>query len=876
VISLFSSLIPLSRRVPHDCGTKATNLSRLVRLGYSVPAGIVVPNGEYQEHLRRAQADGLSNELLSVLPGLSSIELYRAASEIRNRITTTPLAPRLRVALQKKLKKSTLRWPVAVRSSATAEDSDRASFAGQLDSVLGVDSLEKLEDAVRFVWASLWSDRCLCYVQQNGIPPGRIGVIIQEQVDARCSGVLFTRNPLDDAPEADAVIEYVAGLGDQLVSGGITPGRLRVRYADMNLMDDESALGPVRTQLPVASVAELVRIGLVLERKFGGPQDIEWSIDHGGQLYLLQTRPITATGKIVNTVWSNANIAENFPDPVTPFLFSIVSRGYTAYFRNLGLGFGISRRRIDAMSASLDSIVGLHAGRLYYNLSSIHSALRLAPRGEHLADWFNQFTGASEFPATRSIKSGIFQRSVEFLRIVAMTTWKYLWIGRRVAAFEATVDRYAEFTHPQKLTTYRQEELSNALSSFLDIRLNRWNDAALADAAAMVCYGLLTRAFGQSLSGRKSILQQNDLLKGLPGLASAKPVIELWNLSRYIQADKELHQLFSENTAEEIAEYLRKPGLHDFQLRFEQYLDRWGFRYSRELMLTSPTPQENPLPMLRLLQCYLLDDGAGPEAISAGQARDRIVATQKMMSHLTPQAWIRLCPLSRAGRFHMLLHAAQSSIRLRERARMKQALLYTRLRHVMLSIGDVFVMRGFLKQREEVFFLAAEEVKTYLSDAADPALIPTLINSRRDEFYSFSTIQPPDSFLLPAGEKWHQSASTLGMEPYKKIGMLFGTSACGGSSVGPAVVVHDVAEIGAIRAGQILVTRQTDPGWAAVFFLVKGLVIERGGMLSHGAIIAREYGIPAVVGVNDATSRILNGEQIRVDGDKGVVELHHG
>jgi len=446
------------------------------------------------------------------------------------------------------------------------------------------------------------------------------------------------------------------------------------------------------------------------------------------------------------------------------------------------------------------------------------------------------------------------KRVAELARVVAMTAWKYATIGRRVTAFERRIDDYARQTQPEALESRSLEALSRDLDAFLDIRLNRWNDAGLADAAAMVCYALLERTVAKAAAAGEAHALQHDLLKGLPGLASARPVEELWDLACDLRAEGSVA--------------LHSPAL---RARFDDYLERVGFRYSRELMLTSPTPREDPAPMLAILQRYLCDAGPGPAAISARQALGRIERTEAIERRLTPNAWLRALPCSRAGRLRILLHATHGAIRLRERARMKQARLYTRLRYVMLQMGARLVGRGVLAHRDDIFFLTADEIQNGVRDGFRET-VPDTVLARRAELAACASLRPPDSLSLAPGARWLPEGVPAAANDEHGDAM-HGTSACGGASEGAARVIEDVSGISALRAGEILVTRQTDPGWAAVFFLTKGLVIERGGMLSHGAIIAREYGIPAVVGVNDATRRIRSGERIRVDGDNGVVEL---
>ncbi len=872
--ALDTLLTPLDGDIPLEYGSKALNLARLKRLGYRIPPGMVVGDGAFQQHLQDAGLGDRSRRLAAQLASLGGGEIRQEGAAIRAQILNTPLRQALRDQLARAYQAVWLGKLLAVRSSAAGEDTHESSLAGQLDSLLGVASLERLEEAIRTVWASLWSERSLFYARHRGFGAMRMGVIVQELVDARHSGVLFTRDPVAVLQSEGAVIEYIAGLGDRLVAGEVNPRRARVRYRDLMVTRDDTGSTAPEPDLPDETLKELGRIGFELEQKFGAPQDVEWSVDGGNNLVLLQARPVTAapSGRD-RIVWSNANIAENFPGVISPFLYSIVSRGYTAYFRNLGLGFGISRWRIAAMSGALNSIVGLHAGRLYYNLSNIHTALYLAPGGTLLARWFNQFTGAREFPGVDKLAGGVVSRMIELARVAARTTWQYLGVGRRIARFERAVDSYAESTRPEQLKSRALADLAADLRGFLDIRLNRWNDAALADTAAMVCCGALKHVVSKMASSLDDATVHGNLLSGLSGLASARPISELWKLSREIRADAGLRNLFATANAAEIASQLASPEYDGFGRRFDRYLDVWGFRYSQELMLTNPTPQENPLPVVRLLQSYAREAGPGPDEISARQKIIRERLTGMTAARLTPAAWLRWLPLSRAGRFRQVLRAAQGSILLRERARMKQALLYTRLRHVVLRAGSELARQGFIERGEDVFFLAVDEVLALIEETLAPDVARETIRRRRCEQDLFAGVEPPDSFVLDRGEEWRPGAAAPAVSEGKAGDSLRGSCACGGRVEGNAAVVLDVSEADCVRAGDILVTRQTDPGWATVFFLIKGLVIERGGMLSHGAIIAREYGIPAVVGVPEATQRIRTGDRLRVDGDKGVVEF---
>ncbi|MDD5058878.1 MAG: PEP/pyruvate-binding domain-containing protein [Sideroxydans sp.] len=821
-------------------GAKAATLARMLAAGFAVPTGFAIPAHGLRAHLQRATTP--------------------------EKIGDTSLA----AALQNALREIACGDAVyAVRSSAIGEDSADHSFAGQLDSLLNVRGEQQLAAAVAAVWSSLWTARCLHYQQLRGVKLDSMGVIVQRQVDARHAGVMFTRAPSDmHGGQPALIIEYCNGLGEGLVAGEVDPGRILLDLPRGDVVSHEAG-EDTASRLDERDITALFEQATLLEQHFGQPLDIEWAIDISGKLWLLQARPITATASTSRrATWTNANIAENFPEPVSPFLYSIVRRGYAAYFRNLGLGFGMSRRRIAAMDDALEHIVGVHGGRLYYNLSNIHTLISLAPSGRWLTRAFNDFVGAAQFPPPQNLPAqSRLEQGVELLRVAALTTWRYLNVQRGLLRFETTVDTFCARTRQSDLAAMTSAELRECLRGFLEIRLRKWNDAALADTAAMVCYGLLQRQLRRWLPGTDNSNLHNDLLVGLPGLASHAPVEKLWLLSRQIRADQALAQLFAAHDSATIAQQLEEQArFAAFRQALQDYLEHWGFRSSGELMLTRPSPEEDPGQTLALLRSYAALEAPSPQQQLAEQAALREAATREVCDRL---------PFLRARLFTRLLAATQGAIRLRERARQKQAKLYVRLRHIVLSIGQQLVAAGTLQHADDAMYLEYEELDALLAGhAMYPYDIGAQIRQRREAQTQLAAMTPPDNFELAQGE-YLPPHTTLSAAPdaANDSQRLHGTGACGGRIVANAVVLADASEADRMRQGDIVVTRQTDPGWACVFFLAKGLVVERGGMLSHGAIIARELGIPAVVGVRDATRRIASGSRVAIDGGRGVVDI---
>jgi pyruvate,water dikinase len=345
-------------------------------------------------------------------------------------------------------------------------------------------------------------------------------------------------------------------------------------------------------------------------------------------------------------------------------------------------------------------------------------------------------------------------------------------------------------------------------------------------------------------------------------------VQQLWELSRTVRSDATLRTLFESDSESVVNQIALNPQLAGFRAQFEEYLQQWGFRCSAELMLTVPSFQEEPALLVDIIRAYAQRDCESPDAALSRQLAEREQETRSLLRRLR---W------TRAAVLRIVLRWTQAAIAYRERARLKQALLYSRCRRLALALGDQLVTRGHLAEREDVFWLTVSEVDELTAGRAMfPHHVQELTAMRKRAHADLSATHPLNDFTLPEGGYLPLDGDlhTADITPLRNdhgSRTLQGVGACGGRVAGRAVVLRDASEAGKLADGDILVTRQTDPGWASVFFLIKGLVIERGGMLSHGAIVAREFGIPCVVGVQHATRELFRAGQIEVDGDQGKV-----
>ena len=857
-------------------GGKAHNLARLIAAGQPVPDGFVVTNDALAAFLDATDLRPAIESLRARLDLRSPMGIRCAGETIAALVSESSIPEAVDKALAAGLAELGP-GPVIVRSSAVGEDSAEASFAGQLDSIADVVGLGLARRALLRVWGSQWSPRVLSYQLSRQVALRGMGVVVQRQIASAVSGVLFTRAP---GHSRHMLIEYCAGAGEGLVSGRENPGRLllsqdaRERTVEARLEHQPQ----VESLLTDRALFQIVRAGREIAELFGAPQDIEWTLEADGTLWILQARPITAAEPAPTVTsreqvyWSNANVNENFPRPISPLLYSIASAGYYHYFRNLGQAFGISRRRLRAMEQPLRQIIGVHGGRMYYNLSSIHGVLRSAPFGELLTASFNQFVGSGETSTDAVTRhAGPFRnvsQAAELAAIAVKVVWQYLFLTKRVSRFERTVSEFAKQTAPNTLRDATAVELLAHFRGFVEIRNNRWKDAALADAASMVCYGVLQRLLSRLVPEADQHTLHNNLLKALPDLVSSMPPVRLWELSQLVRADPQLESVMRDARPGDVLHAVRtRDEFQEFNRQLDAFLDEWGFRCSGELMLTMPTFQDEPERVIELIQSYLATGTTSPAEILARQAQERLAETRRLKPSLGYR-WIVV---------GTVLQWTQKAILLRERARLKQALLYTRLRHIALAIGRHLVKANRLDNFEDIFFLTADEIDALLSGMSMfPDHVRPLVALRRQAHVAFASTSPPDNFALGVGEYLSGDESAIPVTPLLDDGSqaeLRGTGACGGRTEARAAVLDDISDAGRLAAGDVLVTRQTDPGWGPVFPLISGLVIERGGMLSHGAIIAREFGIPSVVGVQGATSRIAHGARVRVDGDRGVVRI---
>lgn len=786
---------------PERCGGKAAGLARLAAAGFPVPPFLCLTVDAFRDHLA------------ALPPGAGPPQ-----------ILGTPAPEGVRAALAEAFRALGSR-PLAVRSSAAAEDRPGRSLAGRYATLLGIADPASLERAVKECWASLGPDG------------GAMAVVLQALVPADEAGVIFTAEPMTRRRDR-VIVESVRGRGEALASGRAAPDRRVFRVPGLRLLSGTG--GPART------ARRLARMALAADARLGGPLDLEWA-RQGEELWLLQARPMT--GKAVPPedlrVWSNLNTAEVLPQVVTPSTWSLARRLQDRMFRRVFAEFGVDVDR--------EPVVGLVAGRVYFNLSAVAGLLRDIPlltpaqvdalMGGVRADLPEG--GIPEFRARPLARAVRFARI--FLSILAATPSRVERFRRSYAAEAARLERRdpSALEMPELLRLFREVER----------RLLADGEVLFRGGAAAGWFELLRRFTKARLGDGDGLLAQR-LAAGAGGVESADAGLDLWRLAAGLRGAPAVADVLRENG--DPAEWPRRlrgdPSGERFLRAWESLLDRHGHRAALELELAEPRWREAPAPLAGVLRGYLRDlEGTNPFRRLQRAAAEREAAMRGALSRLGN-------PLVRAG-FRLLVRCATSGLRQRENIKAAAMRLFAALRRILLEIGRRYAARGFLDAAEDVFFLTFDEAETLDRDARER------VRERRGERDWNAALRPPP---VVAGRWDPGDEAGAGTSPGR---VLRGIGIFPGVVTATARVLADPGEGGALLPGEVLVAPYTNPGWAPVMVAAAAMVTDTGGFLSHGCIVARELGLPAVVNAAGATRAVRTGQRVRVDGARGVVEI---
>ena len=815
------NLARMSSRNLSNGGGKAANLGELLRAAFPVPPGFVITTTAYDQVVR---INGLYDAIVKA-PTPAGGAAVRAGFE---KATIPPDVERAIRDAYRRIGGGS----VAVRSSATAEDLPEAAFAGQQETFLGIVDEKGLLDAVRRCWASLWSDRAISYRERQGLAdtPVKLAVIVQRLVPADAAGVMFTANPVTGARD-ETIVDASTGLGEAVVSGLVTPDhfilrntRHRWRIVERQLGRREVEVRPragggiervagvpsPKPALPDAVLLQLARMGASIAKHFGRPQDIEWAWAEG-KLFILQSRPITALPAPPprRARFQLPQFAADYLQ-VRPYPLDITTwmpAVVNALTRMLPVGGLIPS--FSQMWVEEDGVVERFAG---FSTIRLTPEILLAPaRIVSLARQHDPASWGADPILTR--------------------------LQDRVQMLEA---REPQSLSWDELLDIAREAMAMPFA-LMEVRRRYFPRAALALGGLRLLLGVLGQGdrFGTLLSGVDN--RTFEANRALEAMAAE------------IRADSSLATLFERTDAQELLEALREgPSGRAFRDTFDAFLSCYGHRETGSpLLVSESTWKDSPETVLNILKGL-----ARAESPSRSDNRAWEAARDEVLAHPA----LRLPALREV--FLTLLSQARSLSALREDTHFALTLPLPLLRRSLLELGRRLADAGILKSPEDVFHLRFEELEQVSGDwppAAD--LAAELRESARRRAHRRLALANTPLMDLSSIARLHSREEVF----------VTGSPGSPGIAEGPVRVVRNVAAFGSLLPGDVLVAPYTNPSWTPLFGRAAAVVADTGGAMSHAAIVAREYGIPAVMGTGDGTSRLSNGQWVRVDGHRGEV-----
>jgi rifampicin phosphotransferase len=854
----------------YTLGGKAGNLFHLKAFGLNVPKWMVIPQEWLSEQIPEGLKEADSLALQSFIQALEmpDILLNEAADYF----------PGVRF--------------FAVRSSGSDEDGAEFSFAGQFESELFV-SLANLKEKVKTVWASAYSDRVMAYRKNNKLGKSSgISIIIQEMVDADVAGVAFGINPATGDRKA-RLISAVYGLGEGLVSGElnadnyiITDGNIQEEITEKThkiILNSEDSGG---TRMVEVSEAERKKPSLSREltleiaeiinrcnKAYNRPQDLEFAIKNG-QVYLLQARPVTSLGKIPDTkngayiLWDNSNIIESYPGVTTPLTFSFISKSYEGAYKMFCSFMGVDDTVIKQNERVFANTLGFINGRVYYNLKTWYHMLAMLPGYSINARFMEVMMGVKEkfdIPDSYRLSKGKAWWSMVKM-LLKMVARLYALPKKRKQFLKLLNTTIAEY----KSIDFSKKNPNELMKLYLDFEsrlLNEWKAPLLNDFFAMIWFGLLQKLCAKyQISTNPNI--HNNLLCGSSDIISTQPIHRTIALASEISSRPELKTLFVSEDADAIWKALKASKNPDFRAilgGIEIYIHDFGERCIGELKLESISYTQEPARFVKVLKSYV-ENGITKDAAS-GKVEEEL----RSSAEADLRNALRFKPLKKLV-LNFTLKKARELVSNRENLRYERTRAFGIVREIFSHIGSCFYAEGILDSPRDIFYLRHEEIFCYIEGRAITQDIKKLVAFRKEEFKTYQSQQPPSERFASYGPVYHANDFYATGKIEKIDGDLKGIGCCPGRVKARVRVVLDPNETDSMN-GDILVTSSTDPGWVTLFPSASAIIVERGSLLSHSAIVSREMGIPCIVGVTGLLKTLKTGDIVEMDGSTGEIKI---
>ncbi len=879
-------------------GGKATNMARIEKCGVPVPPWFCIGSQAFKKFLEQFKGQNLW-------------ELSH--SEVENIFRSGKIDQDLISCIEENLKHMMLPGATfAIRSSGIGEDSAENSFAGQFSSYLNQINLEQILDSLKRCWASGFSDRAKIYRQEKRISATHfsMGVVIQRMINADVAGVGFSRDPIHPLKREQMIISSVYGFGEGLVSGELDADHFFVNREnkvieshivkkDYCYTRSESG-GLLKKRVPEEkkgssslSDEEIRRISsvmLTLEEQLGLPQDIEWVLERG-ELYCVQTRPITSLPP--NTffregikgqqyiLWDNSNITESYNGVTSPLTFSHISRAYRQVYIQFCEVMGVPKELINRHEITFRNMLGLVRGRVYYNLRNWYQMIFLFPFSATSNSFMETMMGVKQnlkpevaalFDFTKNPPNYSFPRK---LWILGLNIWRILKVNAIIAEFKSDFFCVYNKAKNRDYSNLSVQELIEAYNNLNEDLLFKWKAPIISDTRCMVFFGVLKSLTEKWIIKNSTPSLYNDLLAGQGDLPSTEPTRMLMRIAEKIEkGEPELKKWFTSNSARDVLEGLKSGKAPQVYLDFKHYIDLYGFRCINELKLESTDLHEDPTFAIDAILSFIKMKNVSIDEIMKKEAKKSIEAEAIVCQNVSGIKRIV---------YFFFLNKARAAVKDREDLRLLRTNIFGICRRIFKSLGQRFFELDLIKDPMDVFYLSVEEIIAYQEGRSFEVSLKALTQTRKAQFEEYrKTPQPPDRFVTEGAASLNflfpqvladqdLLATELPVSDDPKI--LIGTPCSPGIVEGVVRVVREAEDAEGLN-GEIMVSERTDPGWVPLFPSTSGLLIERGSLLSHSAVVARELGIPTIVGVQGGLMKKLKtGMRVRMDASKGEIRI---
>jgi rifampicin phosphotransferase len=851
-------------------GGKGANLGELSKAGFPVPGGFCITTLAYQDFIATSpEMNSLLDELNAMDPNDLN-QLRNLGERIRTHLRQLEIPAPLRNEIIHAWKSVGEEYAYAIRSSATAEDLPTASFAGQQDTYLNIKGQEELLQHIRKCWASLFTDRAISYREKNGFDHRQVylSVVVQRMVNPEIAGIMFTADPVSGNRKVVS-IDASFGLGEAIVSGMVSADLYKVKAGKIihkNVSEKKIAIyslpegGTVKKDLPPdqqtkqaltdSQILRLAELGKRIEKHFGSPQDIEFCMENG-EIFIVQSRPITSLYPL--------------PDIPQEPLRVMFSFGHVQMMTDAMKPLGISvLRTIFPKTVLLEA-----GGRLFVNPTEVlrtklgRKLLPIALKNlfdEALSREISEFIHRPEFLQVPP-KPGLVKSARQFVAPIIKEVWKNLF-KRDPKSAKSKVESFMQ----KKWTEVRKDLQGVSGAERLETvqhQLSAFGKAMLQNIFPyVICFPisflLLKRALIRWIGDDKELYQIN---KSLPGNITSEMGLQIGDLADLVRELPEVEEYLKHANNQTFYEgLLNVRGGERFKRSFEDFIAKYGHRCPGEIDLTRPRWREAPTQLVPAILGHM-------RSVKPGEHRQKFIqgeqeaqeAIQRIMDHVGRRGL-------KSKWFKRLIEVYRHMGGLREHPKYLLTLILDECKKAIMAEAEELVKKEVLQQTEDVFFLTLDELIQF-SKGEFKQNVSSLVADRKEKYEWHQTLKPPR--VMTSEGEIVTGSPRKGELPE---GALVGSPVSAGVVEGKARIVLKPEEAH-LNEGEILVAPHTDPGWTPLFQSARALVTEVGGLMTHGAVVAREYGIPAVVGVNDATKKIKDGQMIRVDGNQGFVVI---